>query len=77
MTHFLIPPALAASALGVGFGLRPVQASLLGALPTPAVISAPFGAEAVPGRTIAYSAMLAADPASSVRVMLASPLAGR
>ncbi|WP_407523117.1 hypothetical protein [Methylobacterium oryzisoli] len=76
MTHLLIPPALAAAALGVGFGLRPVQAPLPGALPTLAVISAPFGAEAIPGRTIAHPAMPAADPVRSVRVVLASPFTG-
>lgn len=77
MTHLLIPPALAAAAFGVGLGLRPVPSPLPGTLPTLAVISAPFGAEAVPGRTIAHPTMPAADPARSVRVVLASPFAGR
>ncbi|GJE74210.1 hypothetical protein [Methylorubrum suomiense] len=75
MTHLLIPSALAAAALGVG--LRPVPSPLPGNLPTLAVISAPFGVEAVPGRTIAHPTMPAADPARSVRVVLASPFAGR
>ena len=77
MTHLLIPPALAAAAFGVGLGLRPIQAPLPGNLPTLVVLSAPFGVEAIPGRTIAHPAMPAAASTRGVRVVLASPFAGR
>ncbi len=77
MTHLLIPPALAAAAFSVGLGLRPISTPLPGTLPTLAAIAAPFGAEPVPGRTIAHPAMPVADPARPVRMVLASPFAGR
>lgn len=77
MTQFLIPSVLAAAALGMGFSLGPVLGTPPSTLPTLALISAPFGVEAVPGRTIAHPAMPAAASDRSVRVVLASPFAGR
>lgn len=76
MTHLLIPPALAVAALGVGFGLRPGQPPSPVALPKLALISAPFGATVVPGRTVAHPVMPVIDPGRSVRVVLASPFPG-
>lgn len=77
MTHLLIPPALAAAALGLGLGLRPVQGPFPGTLPTLVAIAAPFGGEAIPGRTIAHPAIAVVDPTRAVRVVLASPFPGR
>lgn len=77
MTHLLLPPALAAAALGVGLGLRPVQDPLPATLPTLVAISAPFGVEAIPGRTIAHPSAAGVDPTRPVRVVLASPFPGR
>jgi hypothetical protein len=75
MTHILIPAALAAATVGVGFGLRTTVPPRHGALPVLALISGPIGTAASSSQALAHPAMPASLP--TVRVVLASPYPGR
>lgn len=75
MTHLLIPAALAAATVGVGFSLRAGVPPKQSSLPVLALISGPIGATAWSGQALAHPAMPSPPPA--VRVVLASPYPGR
>jgi hypothetical protein len=75
MTHLLIPAALAAATVGVGFGLRAGEPPRPGSLPVLALILGPIGVAAASGHALSHPVMPTAP--RTVRVVLASPYPGR